>query len=46
MRPVETGFCVALVNGRAPGRPKPARQSDRFECTCDRAAVAYTRSVD
>jgi hypothetical protein len=31
--------------GGRPAAPKPARLTDRDECTCDRAAVAYTRSA-
>jgi hypothetical protein len=35
---------VLLYCERPHGRPKAARLIDRDECTCDRAAVAYTRS--
>jgi hypothetical protein len=32
-----------LYNGRAPGRPKPARLTNRSECTCDaHLRIAYT----
>jgi hypothetical protein len=37
--------CVPLSYGRAHGRPKHARLTHRDECTCDRAAVGYTRSA-
>ena len=37
-------FFVQLHCGAPRGRPKAARQTNRDECTCDRAAVAYTRS--
>jgi hypothetical protein len=36
---------VQLICGRARGRPEPVRPTNRDECTCDRKAVAYTRSV-
>ncbi len=45
MTRVAKRFCVAFVNGRATGRPKPARPTFRCECTCERAALAYTSSA-
>ena len=35
-------LCTARVRAAA---PKGARLTNRDECTCDRAAVAYTRSA-
>jgi hypothetical protein len=37
--------CVLLPCGRALGHSKGARLINRDECTWDREAVAYTRSV-
>jgi hypothetical protein len=37
--------CVLLPCGRARGHSKGARLINRDECTWDREAVAYTRSV-
>jgi hypothetical protein len=36
---------VQLFCGPPRGRPEAARQANRDECTCDRVAVAYTRSA-
>ncbi len=38
-------FFVQLNCGPPRGRPEAARQISRDECTCDRPAVAYTRSA-
>jgi hypothetical protein len=40
-----TCIFVPLHCGLPRGRPEAARQISRDECTCDRLAVAYTRSA-
>ena len=51
MKAAEARIFVLLTCGQGRDRHgdrigRPARQTDPFECMCDRAPVTYTRSVD